>query len=112
MTVSQPPREFDKPLLDKRSYSSPMSFVGATSRTVRIAPQGKHWSVSMAARVGIGLLLLVEYCLLLAWYVIVFGLFGIIVFPWRLHRRSQRKAQHLREAQLALLQRQAGGITG
>jgi Flp pilus assembly protein TadB len=44
------------------------------------------------------------YVLVTVWYFIVLGLFGILTFPWRLHRRSQRRTQHLAEAQLAAAQ--------
>lgn len=52
-----------------------------------------------------GLLFLVfMYAFLLAWYLVVFGLFGVFMFPFRLLRRGQRKSQHLQAAQLATMQ--------
>jgi Flp pilus assembly protein TadB len=98
-------KDTDTPVLEKRSYSSPLSFVGATSRLVRL-PEGigNVWLL-VAAWTAVALGLLVVWALLLCWYAVAFGVFGVLTFPWRWHRRSQRKAQHLAEAQLALLQR-------
>jgi GAF domain-containing protein len=38
------------------------------------------------------------------WYIVVFGLFGVFTFPFRLMRRSQRKSQHVQQVSLATQQ--------
>jgi hypothetical protein len=38
------------------------------------------------------------------WYLFTVLIFGWLLFPFRLHRRSQRRSQHLAEAQLAATQ--------
>jgi uncharacterized protein HemY len=53
--------------------------------------------------VGI-LFLLFMYVFLVAWYLVVFVLFGFLTFPFRLIRRSHRKQEHLARAQLATMQ--------
>ena len=93
------------PVLQKRSYSSSMSYVGITRRTVAWA---KRASGSAALAVLMWtlatLFLAVMYVFLIVWYFMVFVLFGIFTFPFRLMRRSQRKREHLAETQLATMQ--------
>lgn len=100
----------DKPTLERRAYSSPLSFTGATSRVIggcsRVQPA--WWSVTLLVIVC-ALVVPVIWALLAVWYVLIFGVFGLLVIPWRLHRRSQRRAQHLAEAQLSLFQRATTG---
>lgn len=99
-------RDPDTPVLAPRSYSSPLSFTGATTRIIRAANRsGPVWVRVLLLGIVVPLLLACAWTFIAGWYLVIFGCFGIIVFPWRLHRRSQRKAQHLAEAQLALLQR-------
>lgn len=100
----------DRPVLTKRSYSSPLSFVGATSRIVHAIYRIQTAWLRVTTLVLSWLLLLPSvWALLLCWYALAFGVFGVFVIPWRLHRRNQRKAQHLAEAQLAAFQRFSGG---
>lgn len=108
----QPARyaDADRPVLQKRAYSSPLSFTGATSRIVRAISRTEPEWLSLTLLITAWVILLpVVWAFLVAWYVVVFGLFGIFAIPWRLHRRSQRRAQHLAEAQLAALQRFSSG---
>lgn len=72
---------------------SPTSFTGATKRIWRV-------SDSTAYRLVAAFLILpTVYVFIIFWYVIIFGLFGIFVIPFRLLTRSNRKqkkadAQH------------------
>lgn len=105
----QPPRytaDSDRPVLQKRAYSSPLSFTGSTSRIIRaISRTEPGWLSITLLVIAWAILLPAVWALLIAWYAVIFGVFGIFAIPWRLHRRSQRRAQHLAEAQLAAFQR-------
>ena len=92
------------PILDKRSYSSPMSFVGATSRLWRLTDTEHTWTKITMATLLIFLIYPFVYTALAGWYVLIFGVFGVFVIPWRLQRRAERRADHINEAQLAALQ--------
>ena len=95
-----------EPVVKSKTYASPMSYVGSTRRIVA-------WSSKLAKRspayavlgwiLGI-LALLFVWVFLLFWYFIVFGLFGILMFPYRLIRRSQRKNLHVQQTSLATQQ--------
>lgn len=93
------------PILEKRSYSSPLSYVGATSRTIRWARRvGTDPAKAILAWSAAVLWLAFMYTFLLMWYFVVFFCFGIFTFPYRLVRRSHRRREHLQEVQLATMQ--------
>lgn len=48
--------------------------------------------------------LLFMYTFLVAWYFVVFLLFGFFTFPYRFIRRSHRKQEALQKQQLATMQ--------
>lgn len=50
------------------------------------------------------LFLLFIYLFIAAWYVVIFGIFGVFTFPFRLVRRGHRKQEHLQREQLATMQ--------
>ena len=107
----QLPREAPSPLpatpaIKKQTYSSAMSYIGSTRRTVAWAKRVGAWSTALAiAAWTFGLLFLVfMHTFLLAWYLVVFGLFGLFLFPFRLITRGQHKNHHLQAAQLATMQ--------
>lgn len=93
------------PIVDKRTYASPLSYTGATRRTfkwVKVAGDtpvkaGLAWSAAV-------LWLLLMYSFLMLWYVMVFGFFGLFTVPYRIIRRSNRRSHHLQETQLATMQ--------
>ncbi len=88
-------------LVARQTYSSPMSFVGSTRRLSGWARRAAwRWPFAVVAMLGMWMFLAV-------WYVVVFGLFGIITIPLRLHRRGQRKSQAVQEAQLAEMRKLA-----
>lgn len=92
------------PIVRKQTYASPMSFVGGTRRVAAWANRGSTGaSVGKWTVAALGLAFF--YAFLSVWYVVVFGLFGIITIPLRIHRRGQRKAQAVHEAQLAEMRR-------
>lgn len=98
-------------LTTKQSYSSPMSYVGITrraSRLVRVAVTGKPtgWAIAiLVVLVPLSLAFVaLMYLVLAAWYVVIFGLFGLLTIPFRLFRRSGRKREHLQREQLATMQ--------
>jgi hypothetical protein len=101
--------------------AAPLSFTGSTERIIGRGlmpasrgmwdwlPAGPPWARVLAGAgiaTGIGLVWLLGAYLLLAvwfavacWYVIIFGVFGLFVIPWRIFRRGQRR----RDAQMNAL---------
>lgn len=91
------------------SNSSPTSFTGATQRiTAPLRRIETDWLRVLAFVAVILLVLPIVYAGLAVWYVLIFGVFSWLVIPWRLHRRSQRRAQDVAQAQLAAMQAMAG----
>ena len=97
------------PILTKQTYSSPTSFIGATRRILVWAKQYQNTYAKIAAYTAVVLFLPAVYALLTVWYTIIFGLFGVVVFPWRLIRRNQRKTNQVQRAQLATMQAMMAG---
>jgi hypothetical protein len=93
-------------VLKSKTYASPMSYVGSTRRIVgwssKLAKRSPAYAV-LGWTAGI-LALLFMWVFLLFWYFVVFGLFGILMIPWRLIRRSQRKNLHVQQTSLATQQ--------
>ena len=110
-TPPQPPREIvpQTPILSKQTYASPMSFVGATKRILTWADKPRSTGLAVTVWASVILSLVLVWALLACWYVVIFGLFGIFTFPYRLIRRSQRKSQHVQRAQLATMQAMMAG---
>ena len=95
----------DVPIMRKQTYASPMSFVGITRRgTAWVRLVGDNWWKASLAVVAVLLFLTSMYAIIAVWYVIIFGLFGVFTFPFRLVRRSHRKQEHLQKQQLATMQ--------
>lgn len=95
-----------EPVMKSRTYASPLSYVGSTRRIVSWAKKAGVRNAALAVLVwAIAVLaMLCMWCFLLFWYLIVFGLFGVFVFPFRAIRRSQRKSQHIQRQTLATQQ--------
>jgi Flp pilus assembly protein TadB len=96
-----------KPIVEKRTYASAMSYVGSTRRALAWCRShtgagftAKNVALWILASVWIVSMWVVVTC----WYAITFILFGIFMIPWRLIRRSQRKNEHLQQQQLATMQ--------
>ena len=93
------------PALAKRTYSSPLSYVGITRRvSAWLRRPGRNVALAISAWVSAILFLVFMYVFLVAWYLVIFVLFGFFTFPYRLIRRSHRKREHLAQAQLATMQ--------
>lgn len=75
---------------EKPIVSSPLSFTGSTQRLWRPV----HHAANPAAKVALGALVVVA--LLFVWTFIVcwYLLWGLLVVPWRLLRRGQRRQKH------------------
>ncbi len=95
-----------EPVIKSKTYASPLSYVGSTRRIIA-------WASNMGKRnpllAAVGWLLAIfalgfMWTFVTFWYVIVFGLFGIFMFPYRLIRRSQRKSLHVQQTTLATQQ--------
>jgi uncharacterized membrane-anchored protein len=87
------------PRLDSENVivAAPMSFAGSAQRLWRLVPRGGGW-VPVAAGSGIVLLIAVVWAVVLCWYVI----FGLLLVPYRIIRRGQRKnrRQELRHREM------------
>lgn len=89
-----------------QTYASPMSFVGGTRRAVAWARRQSGLLEVLAWIVALCYLPLF-WLFLVAWYVVVFGIFGIITIPIRMLRRGQRKSLAVQKAQLEAMQKMA-----
>lgn len=95
----------DIPIMRKQTYSSPMSYIGITRRgTAWLRRVGDTRLKTGFAVVALGLYLAVMYVIVTGWYLVIFGVFGLFTFPYRLIRRSHRKQEHLQKQQLATMQ--------
>ena len=95
-----------EPAIKSQTYSAPLSFVGSTRRIVSWASKTAQRSSALAVLAWAGgiLFLILAWVFILAWYLVVFGLFGVFVIPYRLVRRSQRKSLHVQRTALATQQ--------
>jgi hypothetical protein len=95
----------DMPIMRKQTYSSTMSYIGITRRSTA-------WLRSFGTtpfKTGLGVLALIVflagmYAFLVVWYFVIFVIFGVLTFPFRLIRRSHRKQEHFQKQQLATMQ--------
>lgn len=94
------------PLMEKKTYSSPLSYIGATRRASawarRVGSHGVPQGVLSAVAAITWLMFM--YLFVTCWYIVVFGIFGLVTFPYRFIRRGQRKSQHIEAQQLATMQ--------
>lgn len=95
-----------EPVMKSQTYASPMSYVGSTRRIAAWAKEASVRSAALAVLVWIvaALAMLFMWVFLMFWYLVVFGLFGVFVFPFRAVRRGQRKSQHVQRQSLATQQ--------
>jgi hypothetical protein len=78
---------------EKVILSSPLSFTGSCARLWRITNVSANPWVRALILIPLTLLLiLLAWSFVLTWY----SVFGILVIPWRLFRRSQRKGKQQR----------------
>jgi hypothetical protein len=94
------------PYVGSKSYAAPLSFVGSTRRVTAWIKGVTERNPAMAVPAWIvgGIFLVMAWWFILVWYFVIFGLFGTFVIPFRLVRRSQRKALHVQEMALATQQ--------
>jgi hypothetical protein len=80
---------------------APMSFTGLTKRTMRWmrAHECQQWWSKTLAVTGLVLWLTVGYCVIASWYLC----FGLLLVPFRLLRRGQRKDEQRRRQHAELL---------
>jgi len=95
-----------KPMLESRTYASPLSFVGSTRRVISWTKgvTERNPAMGTVAWIAGGIFLIFAWFFIAWWYFFVYFLFGIFVIPYRLVRRSQRKALHVQETTLATQQ--------
>ncbi len=95
--------ELSRPTLGSEEVilDAPMSFTGVTKRTLRFSRhyQRVHWWSNALAVIGLTVWLTLAYVLILCWYVI----FGLLLVPYRLIRRSQRRDEQRRRQHAELL---------
>jgi hypothetical protein len=95
----------DVPIMRKQTYASPMSYIGITRRgTAWLRSVGDTRLKTGFAVIGLTLFLAVMYVVVTGWYLVIFGIFGLFTFPYRLIRRSHRKQEHFQKQQLATMQ--------
>lgn len=107
------------PVVKSKSYAAPLSYVGSARRIGAAINRAAGGNVGVAIALwtlGVFAIAL-AWTFVTAWYLVIFGIFGIFTFPFRLIRRSQRKSMHLQQVALAtqqamLLQQQAGNGAG
>lgn len=94
------------PVIESRTYAAPLSFVGSTRRIIRWSrgALGRSPHLRVLLWIVTVLALLVSWAFVTCWYVVVFGIFGIFMIPYRLVRRSQRKSLHVQQTTLATQQ--------
>jgi hypothetical protein len=95
-----------EPVLKSQTYAAPLSFVGSTRRILGWARNTAQRSPLIATLAWISAVLftLLAWTFILCWYLVIFGLFGIFVIPFRLMRRSSRKNLHVQRTALATQQ--------
>lgn len=95
-----------EPVIKSQSYAAPLSYVGSTRRLIAWATKFGERSGGLAV-VGWTLAIItmiLAWVFVTAWYLVIFGLFGVFVIPYRLIRRSQRKSTHVQRTMLATQQ--------
>jgi hypothetical protein len=95
------------PVVKGKSYAAPLSFVGSTRRIGALIARLANGNAGIAVALWLTLgwtAISAAWAFIACWYVVIFGLFGIFTFPYRLVRRSQRKSQHLQQVTLATQQ--------
>lgn len=68
--------------------AAPMSFAGSSQRIWRLTRHSMAW-MPLAV-----LLVALAWIVVAGWYVVVFGLFGLLTIPYRLIRRGQRRRNY------------------
>ena len=94
------------PMLDKRTYASAMSYVGSFRRaTAWVRKVGTTpLKAVLAWSLAYTFVALMWLLVLPVWYFVTLIVFGWLMIPFRLVRRSHRKQEHLQQAQLATMQ--------
>jgi hypothetical protein len=108
------------PVIKSKSYAAPLSYIGSARRIGALINKwgGGNAGVAIALWALVGLpAVLLAWSFVTGWYLVIFGLFGVFTFPYRLIRRSQRKSQHIQQVSLAtqqalLLQQQQQMVYG
>jgi uncharacterized membrane-anchored protein len=67
--------------------AAPMSFAGSTGRTMNLLWHGRPPVVKVIAFFSVPVILFVWWSVIVVWY----GLFGLLMAPYRLLRRGSRK---------------------
>lgn len=95
-----------EPVVKSQTYASPLSFVGSARRIIAWATKAGQRSpmFSAIAWVLAVIAILFAWAFVAVWYLIIFGLFGIFMFPYRLIRRGSRKSLHMQRTMLATQQ--------
>jgi Flp pilus assembly protein TadB len=89
----------DKLATERVIVSAPMSFAGSARRAWRLVTEAPNTAARWAIGVGVVLVVIpLWWVAVLCWY----GLFGILVIPYRLIRRGQRRNKATAEALAAI----------
>ncbi len=94
-----------EPILEKRTYAAPLSYVGSARRISAWVRRTGGTTPKLALVLLVAVIAIPAVWLFVtAWYVVIFGLFFWFTIPFRLIRRSQRKSLAVQQAQLATMQ--------
>src|SRR2546423_15347428 len=96
----------DAPMMNKQTYASRLSYVGAARR---IWPWARKWGNSnrLMAILAWNVILIavpIAWIVVTGWYLVSLLIFWWFLFPFRLIRRSHRKQEQLQRQQLATMQ--------
>jgi len=96
----------ETPILSKQTHAAPLSYIGSTRRiAVLIKRVGavSPLAAGLAWLAGL-IVILLAWVFVTVWYLIILLQFGVLLFPYRLIRRSHRKQEQLQKAELATMQ--------
>lgn len=84
---------------EKVIISAPTSFTGSAQRIWKITATGNAWIKWLVLAPIALFVIMCAWMLVFMWYIVIFGLFGVFVIPFRLLTRSGRnrkrnKLQH------------------
>ena len=94
------------PVIKSKSYAAPLSFVGSSRRLLGWARKTSQRNPAYAAVAWVfaTIAVVLAWSFILVWYMVIFGLFGVFVIPYRFIRRGSRKSLHVQQTTLATQQ--------
>jgi hypothetical protein len=94
------------PMMQKQTYAAAMSYIGSSRRIgawVKRAGAGSPVAAMFAWSAAV-LAIPLMWMVVTVWYFFTLVIFGWLMIPFRLIRRSHRKQEHIQRTQLATMQ--------